>query len=290
MMTNMLGAGIAGSAGLIDLANRDKLMRRPGEKKEVIGKSSFAWCMANRMGSYESSVREAKERLFTSCFEAIRTRKQATNEVKPSNILEVGVGPGPNMPMYSKMLESGDRVWGVDANAYMGEYASQSAKAAGVPFEFMEGDAQRLPFQDNSFDAVVVSHVLCSVSDPIKAIREISRVLVPGGVFLFWEHIGAWEDKPMLRMQQDVLDPLQQVFFQGCHLNRDSLAAIERSKTFESIDARKFYIGDRSPYFDTYRHINACVFMYINITVFIYMHRMLLSPHAAGLAFKSKAS
>jgi len=155
---------------------------------------------------------------------------------------------------------SGDmiEVTGLDANVNMEPYASKAAQLSGVPFRFVLGDAEKLPFPDESFEAVVGTHVMCSVPQPERALREIARVLKPGGRYLFWEHVRAQDDRKGLQFQQDILDPLQQVFFQGCHLSRDTLGTIMKSEAFSDVQAETKYLGDRP----------------------------LLSPHAIGIAYK----
>ncbi|KAF3520977.1 hypothetical protein DY000_02063444 [Brassica cretica] len=78
-----------------------------------------------------------------------------------------------------------------------------------------------MPLEDASVDAVVGSLVMCSVSDIPQTLKEIKRILKPGGLYLFVEHVAA-EDGTFLRMVQNVLDPLQQVVADGCHLTRST--------------------------------------------------------------------
>jgi ubiquinone/menaquinone biosynthesis C-methylase UbiE len=87
--------------------------------------------------------------------------------------------------------------------------------------------AERLPFGDGSFDTVVSTAVLCSVSDPDASLREIGRVLRPGGQFLFSEHVRAAD--PDLAKWQDRLEGIWRMVTGGCHPNRDTLAALEAS-------------------------------------------------------------
>eukprot|EP00439_Symbiodinium_sp_Y106_P017295 s459_g2.t1 len=87
---------------------------------------------------------------------------------------------------------------------------------------------QALPFADNSFDAVVASLVLCSVREPDTALREIARVLKPGGRYLFLEHIRA-PTGSALRWQQEVLHPLHAFCCNGCRLTRQQDRSILRA-------------------------------------------------------------
>ncbi|KAJ6801197.1 methyltransferase-like protein 7A [Iris pallida] len=92
--------------------------------------------------------------------------------------------------------------------------------AAGMrSYETEVGEA--LPIEDNSVDAVIGTLVLCSVKDVGVALREVRRVLKPGGLYLFIEHVAAREGS-LLRLMQSILDPLQQLLSDGCHLTRET--------------------------------------------------------------------
>lgn len=91
--------------------------------------------------------------------------------------------------------------------------------AAGV--EMVDAEAEQLPFEDASFDTVVVTLVLCSARDPRRAVEEIRRVLRPGGAFLYIEHVRDDEGTRRGRWQ-DRLCPLWAGLMGGCHPNRDS--------------------------------------------------------------------
>ncbi|CAM9418232.1 unnamed protein product, partial [Ectocarpus sp. 4 AP-2014] len=95
----------------------------------------------------------------------------------------------------------------------------------GLTLRGVGGIAEELPFESGSFDAVVSTLVFCSVRDPAAALREVSRVLRPGGKFLFVEHVHARDEGLSilgLRQQQELLDPLQQLLADGCHLTRET--------------------------------------------------------------------
>lgn len=70
--------------------------------------------------------------------------------------------------------------------------------------------------------------MLCSVNDVPKVVEEVHRVLRPGGHYIFLEHVIASKDRPGLRLAQQALTPLQQLFADGCHLNRNPLSSIEQ--------------------------------------------------------------
>eukprot|EP00929_Paragymnodinium_shiwhaense_P017160 TRINITY_DN12614_c1_g1_i2.p1 TRINITY_DN12614_c1_g1~~TRINITY_DN12614_c1_g1_i2.p1 ORF type:complete len:328 (+),score=43.29 TRINITY_DN12614_c1_g1_i2:41-985(+) len=141
-------------------------------------------------------------------------------------VLEVGIGSGPNMDLYP----AGTRLVGLDRRAAEDERISMKlrAKDLGLKFNLVSGDVQELPFKDESFDAVVLTKVLCSVQDPSQALKEISRVLRPGGRLAYVEHVAA-DTGSILEGQQLLMDPLQQAVAGNCHLHRDTDALIGRS-------------------------------------------------------------
>jgi SAM-dependent methyltransferase len=86
--------------------------------------------------------------------------------------------------------------------------------------------AEDLPFQSQSFDTVVATLVLCSVSDPARSLKEIARVLKRGGRFLFLEHTRAQGDAAKW---QDRLTPVWSRLALGCHLNRSTVSSIQQA-------------------------------------------------------------
>jgi ubiquinone/menaquinone biosynthesis C-methylase UbiE len=104
-------------------------------------------------------------------------------------ILDVGTGPG---IVAFLLAELGHDVTGVDFSQVMLRNALKNKQALGLPVDFKIGDAEKLPFDDNTFDAVVSRYVLWTVTDPMKAMLEWKRVLKPGGKVVIvdgnWHH------------------------------------------------------------------------------------------------------
>lgn len=103
-------------------------------------------------------------------------------------ILDVGCGDG---VLATRLAQGGARVTGLDASADMLAAARRRTKAAGVELDLVKGDAGGLPFPTGQFDAVVSGATLCFVDDPRRAIREMVRVLKPGGRLILGE-LGRW--------------------------------------------------------------------------------------------------
>ncbi|KGN51935.1 methyltransferase-like protein 7A [Cucumis sativus] len=168
----------------------------------------YASFLANSMKSYEEEIADYKSQMF------------ANLSGKAQKVLEIGIGAGPNLKYYAG--DEGVQVYGVDPNQKMEKYAREAAQNAGLPpenFVFKQAVGEAIPLPDASVDAVVGTLVLCSVTNVDMTLKEVKRVLRPGGLYIFVEHVAAKEGT-MLRFMQNVLDPLQQIAFDGCHLIR----------------------------------------------------------------------
>lgn len=129
-------------------------------------------------------------------------------------VLEIGVGSGLNLPLY----QSASHVIGLDPSAKLVAMARTSATGLALPIELVEGIAEAIPLPDHSVDTVVSTWTLCSIPDVRQALREMRRVLKPGGSLIFAEH-GQSPDASVLRWQNR-LTPLWKRIGGGCHLNR----------------------------------------------------------------------
>lgn len=139
-------------------------------------------------------------------------------------VIEVGAGNGLNFPHYPLSVEE---LVAVEPEGYLRERAAEAARAVPVAIRVIDGVAGRLPAEDASFDAAVVSGLLCSVPDEQAALADLRRVLRPGGELRFYEHVR--ERNAVRARMQDAADLVWPRLMGGCHPNRDTLAAIERS-------------------------------------------------------------
>lgn len=136
-------------------------------------------------------------------------------------VVEVGAGNGLNFAHYPPEV---DEVVAVEPEAYLRERAQAAAAGAAVSVRVLDGVAERLPLEEASVDAAVFSLVLCSVGDQAAALREIRRVLRPGGELRFYEHVRS-QSSGFARGQRaaDLVWPL---IAGGCHTHRDTPRAI----------------------------------------------------------------
>jgi len=146
--------------------------------------------------------------------------QQQRRQVVPGahgRVLEVGMGTGRNLAFYDRSRVS--RLVGVDPALQMHRLAKKRSRQAGIEVELMGLSAEQLPTEDASFDTVVCTYTLCSIPDAAQALREMRRVLVPGGKLLFCEH-GRAPDASVRRWQER-LQPIWGALAGGCHLGRD---------------------------------------------------------------------
>lgn len=133
-------------------------------------------------------------------------------------VLEFGIGAGHNLPHYDSSRI--DRVIGVDPCATSWELASERAANLDFDVEFIQGSALDVPIDDASVDSVLITFTLCTVPDPMAALREAKRTLKPGGKVYFCEH-GLAPDERVAKWQNRV-NPIWKKVFGGCHINRDT--------------------------------------------------------------------
>ncbi len=138
------------------------------------------------------------------------------------DVVEIGFGSGLNLPHLPPEVR---RVRGVDPSRLAARLAADRIAAATALVEIAGLDGQRLPFADDSADAVLSTWTLCSIADAVAALREVRRVLRPGGQLHFVEH-GLAPDESVARWQHR-LDPVQQRLAAGCHLDRDIPALLD---------------------------------------------------------------
>ena len=152
----------------------------------------------------------------------MKTRAQIVPQAE-GRVLEIGIGSGLNLSFYDPAKVS--VIVGVDPSAAMQKLARQRAAEISIPVEMIALELGQIQAADASFDSIVCTFTLCTIPDAGAALKEMRRVLKPGGKLLFSEH-GLAPDLPVVRWQQR-LTPLWKPLAGGCHLNRDIPALIE---------------------------------------------------------------
>lgn len=137
-------------------------------------------------------------------------------------VLEVGAGGGQNFPFYDPARV--ERVEAVEPDGAMLVEARCALSAAPIPITLTRAPVESLPYPDGQFDSAVATLVFCSVQDPGRGLREIWRVLKPGGTLLLLEHVRA-QGREIARIQ-DALVPLTTRCMGHCHWNRDTLGTV----------------------------------------------------------------
>lgn len=175
-----------------------------------------------------------------------RYREQATTAAR-GRTLEIGVGSGLNLPFYGRAV---DHVCGIDPSPALLRLAGSRGATADVAMFLVGGTAEHLPFAAASFETVVTTWTLCSIPDPVKALTEIRRALVPGGRLLFVEHGLAPE--PAVARWQHRLTPCWRRIAGGCHLDR-KIDDLIRSAGFDLCTSNTGYMPGPRPWTFLYR-------------------------------------
>jgi len=172
---------------------------------------------------------------FTAGAEAagLSKRRKDLLAAARGRVLEIGAGTGANLAFYPDAVQTLTLAEPEPPMAKrLARRVANQTRAASI----IGAPAEQLPFPDASFDTVVVTLVLCTVTDPARALAEIRRVLAPGGRLLFLEHVRS--DDPRIARWQDRLNGLNQIIAHGCHCNRATLDAI-RAAGFTIVDVTR---------------------------------------------------
>jgi len=161
-------------------------------------------------------------------------------------VLEVGIGSGLNLPFYSKSVT---RLVAVDPSQALLSMARRKTAGLGFPVDLRCESAEALSLAERSIDTIVMTFTLCSIPEPVRALREMRRVLRPGGRLLFAEH-GLAPD-PGVRRWQERLNPVWNRLAGGCNLNR-RIDALLAEGGFRVAELRAAYMPGPRPLTYTY--------------------------------------
>ncbi len=171
-----------------------------------VGREFRQWMMAKMydkaLEKYESHVSERKRRLLAEL---------------SGTVLEIGPGNGVNVQYAPEQI---DKWICIEPNPHMHAKLRDAGAACAVATEFRIVSAEGMSVDDSSVDTVLSTLVLCSVPDPVAVLRDIRRILKPGGRFVFLEHVAAPRGTGLRRIQR-LLKPFWMYFAGGCQLDRD---------------------------------------------------------------------
>lgn len=164
-------------------------------------------------------------------------------------VLEVGVGSGLNLPFYGPRVR---RLYALDPSPVLLRMARRRAAQACVAVSWLEGSAEAIPLAEGTADTVVTTWTLCTIPDPIRALREMRRVLTPEGRVLFIEH--GHSPDPSVAAWQARLTPCWRRIAGGCQLDR-RIAALFADAGFELDSLSAGYGAGPRPFAYLYRGV-----------------------------------
>ncbi len=194
----------------------------------------FAWGMAKANHADDKAIK------LHDCqdYATMADLKRSLLGKLQGRVLEIGPGAGANLSYYPTDID-----WiGVEPNLFMHPYIYQEADRHGLKNIELHGErAEKLPVEDDSIDTVVSTYVLCSVTDIDATLKDIQRVLKPGGTFVFMEHVAA-TDGTCTRTVQEGITPVWKTVFDHCHPNRETWMYLEAAG-FESVHYQSFRLS-----------------------------------------------
>ena len=179
-----------------------------------------AWALSGTNRRYEAMVAEEKKALLSPL---------------SGTVLEIGPGGGNNLAF----LRPSTRWIGIEPNPFFHDRLRARGERLGIDVDVRAATAEALPVADQSVDAVISSLVLCTVRDPEATLREVRRVLRPGGRFVFVEHVVAPHERTGLRFAQHAVRPAGGAVSDGWHPPRDTGPRLEAAGVAD-VDLRRF--------------------------------------------------
>ena len=159
------------------------------------------------------------------------------------DVFEIGCGGGLNQQFYDTAKINSYA--GIDPGGKLLDYAKAEAQKKGWNADIRNGIGEDIPFADASFDTVVCTYTMCSVQDQAQVVREMQRILKPGGKLLFLEH-GRAPDAAVAKWQ-DRIEPLWKPLAGGCHLTRPITSAVREAGLVVAEMGRGYTPGTPKP-------------------------------------------
>lgn len=179
--------------------------------------------------SHDNRLRGPANALFFRAIDGfgnwlLRDRKQKLFAGLSGCVVEIGPGVGANL----KFVGKSERYIAVEPSPHMAKALLNRARSLGISVEVVDATAEDTTLPDSCADYVICTLVLCTVSDQIRVLSEIRRILKSGGRFVFIEHVGAPHGSMLAWFQRRLKGPWRYVF-EGCELDRQTETAIRQS-------------------------------------------------------------
>lgn len=191
--------------------------------------------MRARMGFYERVVFPWLNDLLVDHSGELKKLRLATLASAHGDVVEIGFGTGLSLPFYPRGVRS---LTAVEPNEGMLARATDRVAHSPFPMRVIHAPGEELPLEDASFDTATLMLTLCSVDDPLRVLREIRRVLRPGGRLLLLEH--GLSPSPRLARWQHRLNPVENLLGAGCNLTRPTAELVRRAG-FRFEELREFH-------------------------------------------------
>lgn len=167
----------------------------------------------------------------------IEKQRQKVVPKAKGQVVEIGIGSGLNLPHYDASKVT--RVIGIDPDAHIWKRSQKRRESTPIPIERLGLSGESIPLDNGTADTVVVTYSLCTIPDPVKALKEMGRILKSNGQIIFTEHGQAPEAN--VAKWQNRIDPIWKKLAGGCHSGRD-IPALFKSAGLNLTELNQGYI------------------------------------------------
>jgi len=188
------------------------------------------------MSFYEDNILPHVIHLACGTKPVLKQREKIVPQAE-GRILEIGMGSGINIGYYKP--NKVEKLWGLEPSIGMRKKAKARVEAAPFELEWLDLPGEEIPLDNKSVDTIVLTYTLCTIPDWLSAVKQMRRVLKPGGKLLFSEH-GKAPDLAV-RKWQERINPYWMKVAGGCHLNRD-IPNLLREGGFEINEMETLYV------------------------------------------------